>query len=68
MISKLAPVKYNPEAKSERWERFIDEVMCGDENLALYLQKSIGYALTGLTDYEVFFILYGCVETVKMQS
>jgi putative DNA primase/helicase len=59
MSSKLAPVRYDSEAKCERWERFIDEVMCGDAGLALYLQKAAGYALTGLTEYEVFFILYG---------
>jgi putative DNA primase/helicase len=59
MISKLAPVRYDPEAKCERWERFIDEIMCGDTDLACYLQKAIGYALTGLTEYEVFFILFG---------
>jgi putative DNA primase/helicase len=59
MITKLAPVKYNPKARCERWERFIGEVMCGDNDLAAYLQKALGYALAGMTDYEVFFILYG---------
>jgi putative DNA primase/helicase len=59
MISKLAPVRYDTEATCPRWEQFIDEIMCGDLELALYLQKAIGYALTGLTEYEIFFILYG---------
>lgn len=59
MITKLAPVKYNQKARCPRWDKFIDEVMCGDRDLAIYLQKALGYALTGLTEYEVFFILYG---------
>jgi len=59
MISKLAPVKYDEKAHCPRWEQFIDEVMCGDRELALYLQKAMGYALTGLTEYEIFFILFG---------
>jgi len=59
MITKLAPVKHNPKARCPRWDKFIDEVMCGDAALASYLQKALGYALTGLTEYEVFFILYG---------
>jgi putative DNA primase/helicase len=59
MITKLAPVKYNPKARCQRWDKFIDEVMCGDMALATYLQKALGYALTGLTEYEIFFILYG---------
>jgi putative DNA primase/helicase len=33
--------------------------MCGDAALAAYLQKALGYALTGLTEYEILFILYG---------
>ena len=59
MITKLAPVRYNPKARCPRWDKFIGEVMCGDAALAAYLQKALGYAMTGLTDYEVFFILYG---------
>jgi putative DNA primase/helicase len=59
MITKLAPVRYDVKAQCLRWERFIDEITCGDNELAVYLQKAVGYALTGLTEYEVFFILYG---------
>jgi putative DNA primase/helicase len=59
MITKLAPVRYDTKARCSRWEKFIGEVTCGDKDLAAYLQKAVGYALTGLTEYEVFFILYG---------
>ena len=59
MITKLAPVRYDVKARFPRWEQFIDEITCGNTELAVYLQKAIGYALTGLTEYEVFFILYG---------
>ena len=59
MLSKLSGVHYNPQAKSERWERFIDEVMQGDQSKAAFLQKALGYALTGDTRYECFFVLYG---------
>jgi putative DNA primase/helicase len=59
MITKLAPVRYDAKAKCARWDRFIDEVTCGEKELALYLQKAAGYSLTGLTEYEQFYILYG---------
>jgi len=59
MITKLAPVRHNPKARCPRWDKFICEVMCGDMELAAYLQKALGYALTGLTEYEIFFILHG---------
>ena len=58
-ITKMAKVKYDHTTKCERWEHFISEVMCGDTALAVYLQKAFGYALTGLTEFECFFILYG---------
>jgi putative DNA primase/helicase len=33
--------------------------MCGDVDTAVYPQKALGYTLTGLTEYEAFYILYG---------
>ena len=59
LITKMARVKHDPKAKCERWERFISEIMCGDVDTAVYLQKAMGYALTGLTHFEQFYILYG---------
>lgn len=58
-ITKVAGVKYDPTAKCERWETFIAEVMSGDSEKAEFLQKSLGYALTGDTRYETMFILFG---------
>jgi putative DNA primase/helicase len=36
--------------------------MCNDSDLALYLQKALGYALTGDTSLECLFILYGATS------
>ena len=58
-ITKIAGVKYDPDAKCERWEKFISEIMSGDTEKAEFLQKSLGYALTGDTRYETMFILFG---------
>ena len=58
-LSKLSGVTYDSDAKCERWERFIDEVMQGDAGKARFLQKALGYALTGDARHECFFILYG---------
>jgi putative DNA primase/helicase len=59
MLSKIAGVNYDPNAKAERWERFIGEVMQGNQDNATFLQKALGYAVTGDTRFECFFILYG---------
>lgn len=58
-ITKVSGVNYDPIAKCERWETFITEVMSGDVEKAEFLQKSLGYALTGDTCYETMFILFG---------
>lgn len=59
MITMLAGVAYNPTARCVRWERFISEIMQSDAEKALFLQKALGYALTGDTTQECFFVLYG---------
>ena len=58
-ITKISAVTYNPLAKSEDWERFIDEIMCGDIEKMNYLQKAVGYAISGECNLEQAFILFG---------
>lgn len=58
-LSKMSGVNFDSTAKSNRWEQFIDEVMMGDKDKAEFLQKALGYALTGDTKQECFFVLYG---------
>ena len=58
-MTKIIPVEYIPGAKSERFDRFISEIMSGDIQRARFLQKSIGYALGGDTRFECMFFLYG---------
>lgn len=59
MISKLAPVTYDENARCPRWDRFIEEVTCGDKSLQLYLQRMIGYCMTAYTKEQCMFFLYG---------
>jgi len=58
-ITKVSRAVYDHEARCPRWEKFVDEVMCGDAETAVFLQKALGYALTGDVSLECFFILYG---------
>lgn len=52
-LMQLAPVSYDPDAKSELWERFIRDVTCGDEEIANFMQQAFGLALTGDVSDEV---------------
>ncbi len=40
-------------------DRFIHEIMSGDEEKAKFLQKAFGYSISGDTRYECLFVLYG---------
>jgi putative DNA primase/helicase len=59
LITKLAPVEYNPQATCERWERFLTKVMGNDEELVSYLQRFVGYSLTGITREQALIFHYG---------
>lgn len=43
----------------QRWEEFIGEIMCGDEEKAAFLQRALGYSMLGGNPEECMFIAYG---------
>jgi putative DNA primase/helicase len=58
-LTKLCPTEYHPEATAPRWARFLDEIFGGDAELVEYIRWACGYALSGRTDHDVFFVLHG---------
>lgn len=46
--------------KPERWLHFLDRVTNGDQELQAYLQRVVGYCLTGETREHSLFFFYGC--------
>src|SRR5262249_26800728 len=50
---------YDPDATCPTWERFLLDIFAGDVNLIWYIQKAVGYSLTGLTTEQCLFLLYG---------
>lgn len=59
LLSKIANAEYRPEARCERWEQFLDEVMQGDKDKIHYLQKLFGTCLTGDVRLEKMWFLFG---------
>lgn len=57
--TKICSVAYNPKAECPRWQQFLKEIFLEDIGMIHYIQKVIGYALTGSIKEECFFILYG---------
>lgn len=41
------------------WRRFLDDIFGGDRELIRYIQKAVGYSMTGDTSEQCVFFLYG---------
>ena len=48
-ITKRTRVAPDPSCKADRFLRFMEEITCGDRELAAYLMRFGGYVLTGST-------------------
>jgi putative DNA primase/helicase len=59
LITKRANVVFDLKAQCLNWLKFLDTVTGGDHNLQPYIQRVVGYALTGSVREEVMFVLYG---------
>ncbi len=59
LLSKVSRAVYDPDASSADFEKFIDEIMDGDQEKSRYLQKTMGMCLTVNTEQEEFYLLYG---------
>ena len=59
LITKILPVAYDPSAKCPTWLTFLDRIMGGDTELIRFLQKGVGYSLTGSTSEQCLLIIHG---------
>lgn len=57
--TRLAPVEYDPRAACPQWDAFLHRVLGEDDELGSFVQRVAGYTLTGNTDEQVLFFLYG---------
>lgn len=64
-ISKLAPVEYQEGAECPRWIAFLEEIFEGDRAKIDYMQKALGYTLTGKTTERAVFFLWGVGKNGK---
>lgn len=58
-LTRCIPVAYDPEALCPLWESFLKRIMAGNANLIAFLQRAVGYALTGVIREHVLLILWG---------
>lgn len=59
LITKLAPVPYDPAADAPLWLAFLDMIFAGSAPLAAYVQRAVGYSLTGDVSEQCLFFAHG---------
>lgn len=65
LITKLAPVEYRKGATLPLWDKFLRDTTGGEAQLRDFLQRAVGYTLTGVTDEEKLFFAHGPSRTGK---
>jgi putative DNA primase/helicase len=57
-ITKLAPVKFDPNAPAPRFMKFLKQILVEDELIA-FVQRFLGYSLAGSTEERAMAVLHG---------
>lgn len=58
-FTKISSVEYSENADCPRWLSFLDDIFSGDKELIRYIQKAVGYSITGSTAEQCAFFCYG---------
>jgi putative DNA primase/helicase len=58
-FTKITSVDYSSNAECPLWLKFLNDIFGGDKDLIRYIQKAVGYSLTGSTAEQCAFFLYG---------
>jgi putative DNA primase/helicase len=70
MMTNMIPTAYDPTAECPNWLKFLNRIMQDEQGrvrteLVDFLQKAVGYALTGSIKEQVMFFLYGSGKNGK---
>jgi putative DNA primase/helicase len=58
LITKIAPVEYDPEATAPTWAAFLERIL-PEEELRAFVQRAVGYSATGDTCEQCLIINHG---------
>ncbi len=59
MLTRRLNVSYDADAPAPLWEKFLSDIMSDDVEMVDYLQRLVGYGITGRTDEQCFAVLWG---------
>lgn len=58
-ITKRAPVSYTRGLTNMRWQQFLDFATDGDKEFQDWIQRAVGYSMSGHNQYDILFLVYG---------
>ncbi len=58
-LTKMAPVTYDATASAPTWIAFLERIFGGRREMLDFIQRAIGYSLTGATGEQCLFICWG---------
>jgi putative DNA primase/helicase len=59
LCTKNLNIPFDKDASCPRWFEFLDQIFERNQSLINFLQRAVGYSLTGKTIEQVLFLLYG---------
>jgi putative DNA primase/helicase len=59
LLTKLAPVAHDAGAECPCWIAFLEKIFAGNAELIAFVQRLVGYLLTGVTREQLLVILFG---------
>jgi P4 family phage/plasmid primase-like protien len=58
-VMKITNCNYDPDAECPTWLAFLNRILSEDQELIEFIQRAVGYCLTGNTSEKALFFLYG---------
>lgn len=59
LITFLSPVVYDPAATCSVWLQFLADVFADDQEMVAFIQRAVGWSLSGVVKERALFFLYG---------
>lgn len=59
MFTRISEVEFTTNSDSPNWDKFLHEISCGRKDWIDYMQRLIGYSLSGSTKEQKMFVLLG---------
>lgn len=59
LLTQISPVRFDQAAEAPRWIQFLQEIFLGDQELIDFIQRAVGYALSGSVSEQVMLVHHG---------